>query len=244
MFQRVPEGFSRLARQGTARGIGDGAGYHDRQFFTALLEHFLHGKDSRFGVQGIEHGFDQDDVSTAVHQAFGGFDVLFDQLVKGDGAETRVIDVWRDRQRLTGRAKHTGHITWDAGFGFHFVRNFAGEGGGGAVQFRHQVLKLVIGLRHACGVEAVGLNDVSTGHKVLTVNTGNDVWLSDDQQIVVAFDLLRDVGEALTTVVFFFQLVALNQSAHAAVEHMNALHQILSEAGDTLLAFGGQWGIG
>ncbi len=236
MFQRVPEGFSRLARQGTAGGIRDGAGNHDRQLFTALFEHFLHGKHSRFGVQGVEYGFNQNNVSAAVHQTFGGLNVLAHQLVKRDGAETGVVHIRRDGQRLTGWAKHPGNVARNAGFGFHFVSDFTGEGRSGTVKLGHQIFQLVIGLRHAGSVKAVGLDDVRTGHEILAVNSSDDVWLGNDEKVIVAFDFLRDVRKTLAAVIFLFQPVTLNQRTHTAIEHMNTLRQILSEAGNTLLS--------
>src|SRR5690606_31029215 len=47
MAHRVPEGFGGLAGQGTAGGVGDGAGDHDRQLDTDLFKYALHGEDRR-----------------------------------------------------------------------------------------------------------------------------------------------------------------------------------------------------
>ena len=91
---RVPEGFGGLARQGAAGGIGDGAGNHDRQLDGVFVEHLLHGEDCCLGVQGVEDGFDQDQIGTASDQAAGGLGVVFHQLVEGDVAVARIVDVW------------------------------------------------------------------------------------------------------------------------------------------------------
>ncbi|MNL03783.1 hypothetical protein D3C87_1243310 [compost metagenome] len=108
MGHGVPEGFGGLARQGAAGGVGDGAGNHDRQFDAQFFEHALHGEDRRFGVEGVENGFDQDQISAALDQAFGGFGVVFHQFIKGDVAVAGVVDVGRQRAGAAGRAEHAG----------------------------------------------------------------------------------------------------------------------------------------
>ena len=70
-------------------------------------------------------------------------------------------------------------------------------------------------------------NNICTGFVVLAVNTGNDLRLGDNQQVVVAFDVLADIGKPLTAVICFFQLMALNKSTHAAIKYMNALLHVL-----------------
>lgn len=100
---RVPERFGGLARQGTAGGVGDGAGDHDRQFDSVLLEHLLHGKNGRLGVEGVKDGFDQDQVGAALDQATGGLDVVLYQLIECDVAVAGVVDVREIEQvRLVG----------------------------------------------------------------------------------------------------------------------------------------------
>src|SRR5690554_3097733 len=63
------ECFRGLTGQGAARSVGNGAGDHDRQFNTGIFEVLLGGVDGRLGVQGIENGFDQDQVRATFHQA-------------------------------------------------------------------------------------------------------------------------------------------------------------------------------
>src|SRR3546814_1325120 len=52
------------------------------------------------------------------------------------------------------------------------------------------------------------------------------------QQIVVAFQIARPVGEALTTIMHLFELVALDHRSHRAIEHQNATTKFGIEAGD------------
>src|SRR3546814_9018808 len=44
------------------------------------------------------------------------------------------------------------------------------------------------------------------------------------QQIVVAFQIARPVGEALATVMHLFELVALDHRSHRAIEHRSEEH--------------------
>ncbi len=74
-----------------------------------LLEHALHGEDRRFGVEGVENGFDQNQVGAALDQAFGGFGVVFHQLIEGHVAVAGVVDVGRQRAGAAGRAEHAGN---------------------------------------------------------------------------------------------------------------------------------------
>ena len=64
----------------------------------------------------------------------------------------------------------------------------------------------------------------------------DDLGLGDHQEIVVALNILRDVGKALAAIVRFFQLMALNQSAHAAVQNMYTLLHVLFQSRNSLLA--------
>ncbi len=105
---RVPEGFGGLARQGAAGGVGDGAGDHDRQFDVQFFEHALYGEDRGLGVEGVENGFDQDQVGAAFDQAFGGFGVVFHQLIEGHVAVAGVVYVGRQRAGTAGRTEHAG----------------------------------------------------------------------------------------------------------------------------------------
>ena len=57
------------------------------------------------------------------------------------------------------------------------------------------VLKRVVGLGNRRGAERVGFDHVGAGHQVLPVNVGDLVGLRDDQEIVVALEVLRMVNK-------------------------------------------------
>ena len=86
-----------------------------------------------------------------------------------------------------------------------------------------EVLHAVIGLRDARGVERIGFDYVGAGREVLRVDFADDRRLRQRQQIVVAFEVAREILEALAAIARFIQLVALDHGAHRAVEYDDAL---------------------
>jgi hypothetical protein len=72
------------------------------------------------------------------------------------------------------------------------------------------------------GVEGVGFEDVGAGIQVRLLDGGDDVRTAEQQQVVVTLDVARPVGKPFAAVVLFFQLIALDHRAHAAVEDQDA----------------------
>ena len=91
--QGVIKRFGCLAGQGTAGGVGDGAGNHDRQVNAERFKLLFHRVNRGFGIEGVEYGFNQDQIGTAFHQRFGRFTVGRNQLIEGDITKRRVVDV-------------------------------------------------------------------------------------------------------------------------------------------------------
>ena len=104
MAQRVIKRFGCLAGKRAPRGIGDGAGNHDRQVNAQRLKFLFHRVNCSFGVESVEYGFNQDQVGTAFHQRFSGLTIRGHQLVKGDIAEGWIVHVRRNRRGAVGRA--------------------------------------------------------------------------------------------------------------------------------------------
>src|SRR5690606_5257371 len=109
MIQRIPEGFNGLAGQGSAAGIGNGAGNHDRQFEIQFLENVLNRKNRSLGVQCVKNGLDQDDVSAATDQAFGSHFIVSYQSIKIGITEAWIVDVRGERRCTAGRSNDTGN---------------------------------------------------------------------------------------------------------------------------------------
>ncbi|MND47409.1 hypothetical protein D3C80_383030 [compost metagenome] len=237
MAHRVPERFGGLPRQGTAGGVGDGAGDHDRQFDAVFLEHLLHGEDRRLGVEGVEDGLDQDQVGAALDQATGGLDVVLYQLIEGDVAVAGVVDVRGNRAGAAGRAEHAGdEARLVRGFQGLGIGHLAGDARALDVQLVDQRLHAVVGLGNLRGVEGVGFENIGASVKIRFFDSGNDIWAREQQQVVVAFDIAWPIGEARATIVVFLEAVALDHSTHAAIENQNALFECLLKCLETSAA--------
>ena len=93
VLQRIPERRRRLARECTARQIGDRARNHHRQFAADLLEHIVDASISRFGIERVENRFNQQNIRTAFDKGFGRLSIGGSQLVETDSAKARIVDV-------------------------------------------------------------------------------------------------------------------------------------------------------
>ena len=220
--QRVIKGFGGLAGQRAPGGVGDSAGDHNRQIDSQRFKLLFNRKDRRFGVEGIEHRLNQNQIRPAFHQRFGGFTVGFHQPVKGDVAEGRVVDVGRNGRRAVSRAEDPCDVA-------RFFRRTCGPGiGAGAgqfrrhkVDFRRQGFHLVIRHRDGRRVKSVGFNDIRPGRKIGIVDSGYHIRLAENQQVVVALQVARPVGKALAAKVLLTQTVALDHGAHAPIQNQN-----------------------
>ena len=152
----VPVCLDRLARKGAPAEIGDGEGDHHRHAAAGLFEILVNGEERGLGVQRIEDRFQQQNVHAAVQQPARLLGIGRDELVEGDGAESRVVDVGGERRRLAGWAEGAGDETNAARLrGHDRVRRGPGVARPGYVQFVSQLLQLVIRQRDGGGVERV-----------------------------------------------------------------------------------------
>ena len=223
MADSVPERGGGLAGQRASARVGDGAGDHHWPAPAMLREQLEQRVDRRLGIKRVEDGLDQQQVAAALDQARSRLAVGGDQLVEGDVALARVVDVGRDRRGAVGRAERAGHQPWPVRGGTRRrVGRLAGELRRGAVHFVHDRLEAVVGLRDRVGIEGVGLDDVGAGRQVVRVDVADDLRLGQHQQVVVALEIRRMVGEARTAVARLVQVVALDHGAHRAVDDEDA----------------------
>jgi hypothetical protein len=75
----------------------------------------------------------------------------------------------------------------------------------------------VVGLGNAGRVEGVGFDDVGAGLQIVTVNCLDDLRPGEQQQVVVAFQIVRMVGETAAAIIGLLQRVTLDHGAHGAV---------------------------
>ncbi len=182
MHDRVPECLRRLPCQGATTGIRDRSGYHNRQVLSQGLQAVQHRINCRLGIEGIKNGFYQENIRSALNQAPCGFGIGLHQFVKRNIPETRIIDIRRNRGGTVAGAQNTRDKTGPAGRLFlDPVGHGSGQAGSFHVQFMHQVLHVVIRHGNRIGIEGVGLENVGARFKILPMNVGNDVGLSEGQ---------------------------------------------------------------
>ncbi len=202
--QRVIKGFGRLAGKRTARGVGDGAGNHDRQINAQRFKLFFHRKHRRFRIQGVKDGLNQNQICATFHQRFSGFTVGRHQLIEGDITKRRVVDVRRNGGRAVSWTKHARNKAW---FFWCSRRPFIGAGarqfGRRIVNFRRQGFHPVIRHRNGCRVKGVGFDDIRASLKVGVVDSGDHLRLAEYQRVIVAFQVAGPVGKALPAEIFF-----------------------------------------
>ncbi len=227
---RIPERFSGLARQGTAAGVGDRTGDDQRQFAAGFPEQLLAGVDRRLGVQGVEHGFEQEQVGAAARQATDRVEVIGGETVEIDVAETRIVDVRRQRAGAAGRPDGAGDKAGPVTAGLELVDGLAGEAGRRLVELRYQPFGAVVALRHGGRIERVRADHVRPGFQVGPVDVPDHVRPRQAQQVVVPLERLRVVPERVVAVIRLRQLAGLDHRAHRAIENQDALAQRLPEA--------------
>jgi hypothetical protein len=105
---RVPERADRLAGQGPPGGVGDRSGDDQRAALAQRLEGLLDADDRGLRVERVEDRLDQEQVHAAGHQALGRLAVGGHELLEGDVASTRVVDVGRDRRAPVGGPQGAG----------------------------------------------------------------------------------------------------------------------------------------
>ncbi len=224
----VPERLGHLAGEGASGRVGDGAGHDHRPPALALLEQGLQGEDRGLGVERVEDRLDQEQVGSAVDQPAGLLEVRRDQLVVGHVARARVVDVGRDRRGAVRRTERAGHEARVVGRR-DLVGRSARDLRAGTVDLVGQVLHAVVGLRDGRGGEGVGLEDVRAGGEVLPVDLPDHVRLGEVQQVAVALDVARPVGEPVAAELLLPGREALDERAHGAVDDQDALAQGAAE---------------
>ena len=224
----VVEGADGLAGQGAARGVGDRDGNHHGQAYTGFVKDALDGEQGGLGVERIEDGFDQQRVHAGGNQGAHLFRVGGDNLIPGHGAEVGPVDVGGHRERAVERSDGTRNEATPSGRGGGGLgRGAAGAGDGGGVQLRDQRLQMVVGLGDRGGVEGVGFNDVGAGGKVLGMNLFNHIRPGEDEQVVVALEVVWMAGETRAAEIRLGEVPALDHRAHRAIKH----HDPLAEEG-------------
>ncbi len=240
MAQRIPERFRRLARKGTARGIGNRAGNHHRPATAGLLKELLDGKQGGLGIERIENGFDQQQIRPAIRQPLNGNEIIAHQLVELHIPEARVIHIGRNRGRARCRPKHARN---KSRLRRHLLRSpvasLARELRTTQVELINQRLQPVIRLRNGRRIKRIRLEDIRTCRQVLLVNALDDFRLRQQQQIIVALEILCMAGKTRATIICLRQPVTLDHRPHRTIENQNALTEKTTKFLGTIGLHGG-----
>jgi hypothetical protein len=218
MAQRVPECRRRLPGQCAPRQIGDRPRDHDRQREPTLGEDVVRRDHRRLGVQRVEDRLDQDQLGAAVDEPPHLLGVGVAHLVERDGAEPWVVDVRREVGRPDGASDEAAVPVLLA----RDRRRLARKPRAFAVELVDDRLEAVVGLSDRGTRKRVGLDDVGPGAEIVQVDVADGVGLGQDQEVVVALQIVTVVGEALRAEVALRQPQVLDLGPHGAVEHEDA----------------------
>ena len=119
-----------------------------------------------------------------------------------------------------------------------YVRGLARDARGGDVDLVRQVREPIVFLRNRRCPEGIRLDDVGAGQQVLIVDVTHKIGSRQHQQIVVAAQVDRMIGETLSAKLSLGQPEALDHRPHRAVEQQNAPRQQFAQS----CLGGGRWG--
>ena len=241
MSNRTPKRFGGLTGQRASTGIGDGAGNHQRQVDAAYCEGILNRKDGGLGVQGVEHGFDHQQISAAVDQSQCGFVVGTTQLGKGDIAESSIVYFRGQTCRAIRRTQNAGN---EARPILHVIGSCTRELGADEVQFVADALQPVVRLGNGGCSECIRLQHVRACSQVGGVNVADDLRSRDAQNVAIAFQVPAVIAKAVTAKVTLAELVCLQHRTHCTVKAENSLFQGAFEHRTGMPGHGYSWNYG
>ena len=220
---RIPERLRQLAGKKPAGFVGDGARNYHGNVDTARLGDLRDGIERRLGVQGIEDGFQQQQIDAAVEQAVDLLAIGLAQVIEADGAEAGVGDVGRDRGGPVGRADRAGDKARLAVLGTDAGRGVTRQFCAFKVHLIGDARKVVVGLRDRGRRKGVGGDDIGAGAEIAGVNILDRAGLGQDQEVVVASEVAMEIPEAVAAKCRLIVFERLDHGAHGTIEHQNAL---------------------
>ena len=224
MPHRGQEGIKSLSRESAPPFVGEGDREHDGEVLPFLLHDLFGGIECRFGIEGIENRFEEEQVDPAVDECGDLFPVGVGEVVKCEGAQGGVVHVWRHRTGLVGRPYRAGHKTRLVGrFRRVVVGNVPGEASRLEIDFSHDRLHVVVAHRYAIGVECVGLDNIGSGIEIGFVYGRNDLRAGEAQQVVVPFLQCGNVGKPFASEIAFGESVLLYHRAHGTIEYHDSM---------------------
>src|SRR6266568_4504099 len=105
MCDRNEKRFHGLTAQRSSGAVRHCSGNHQRNFLSSLFKDLRNGKERGFGVERVEDGFDQQKIDISFEQGLCLIEISLFELIEGDGAESRIVYIWRHRHRY-GKGSH------------------------------------------------------------------------------------------------------------------------------------------
>ena len=187
---------------------------HDRHFRSDALG-FLEGDAC---VLRIKNSLYQQHIDTSVYQRLYLFRI---GLTESGGKVLFIISLLTDE----GLARRSDASCYKTRFLWRgiFLGTLACYLDCSQVDFPAIVLQVEVAHRDTLGIEGVSLDDVCTSCEVFAMDVSNDVRCGEAENVVTTFEILKMIGEARTTEVFFLQMVLLNHGAHSTVKNKDAV---------------------
>ena len=208
--------------------IAESCGEHQRNPDFAGFHGLLNRIDCGLGIEGVENGFDEQQIDSAIDQGLGLNLIGFGQFVEGDVPRGGVVDGWGDGGGPSGRSHASGDepgtLRGPAG---HLIGRLPCDLCSGKRQIVHAVLESVIGLGYRVGVEGVGFDNIRPGLQIGHVNRPDRVRTCDAENVVVTGQRTGMVGKHSGIEIGLLQSAGLQHGSHGSVEHKNPFLKLL-----------------
>ncbi len=216
MLDRVPERLDRLAGERPPGEVDD----RDRDPERQLRRDVARRSDRRLRVQGVEDRLDQQQIDAALAQSRDLLRVRGHDVVEGHGPVGGIVDLRGERERHVQRSERAGD---EAVAGL--VRRLARQPRTFDVHVSNRRLEPVVGLPDRRRRERVRRRQVGAGGEVLPVDVEHEVGPGQVEQVGIAGDVARMVGEALAAIVLRVEPGVLDHRPPRAVQHEDPLLQ-------------------
>ncbi len=184
MLDRGPEGLDRLPGERAAGAVDDRRRDPERQVGYVLARR----GDRGLRVQRVEDRLEQQQVDAALGEPEHLFGVALLDLVEGVRPALRVVDLGAQRERDVERPDRAGDEAVAGGL--------SRDPRAGDVHLVDEGLEPVVGLPDRGGGEGVRRRDVGARLEVALVRPGDEVRPRQVQDVGIARDVARMVGEA------------------------------------------------
>ncbi len=230
---RVVERLQGLAREGAAAPVRDGDRGDDRHAAGALVEQARDAPQRRLHVERVDVGLGDEQVDAPLDQRGRLLIERLGQLIEGDRARARVVDVGRQRRGLGGRAQRAGHPARAARriLRDEVVDRLARDHRRGQVDGADLAGQSVVLERDRRAGEAVCLDDVGAGGQKAAVDVADDVRPGDREHVAAAAQRAVVVAVLGAAVVLLGQAPVLDHRAHGPVQDQDAAGERLPQCG-------------